>query len=80
MGDERDAQDLLTKSWSQYSRAHKTQCVGMTTRSGSSSYMELISCLDIMKDAATIHKADSLSGGKNPKGNPSNPPANGSSK
>jgi hypothetical protein len=80
MDDERAAEDMLAINWSQYSRAHKTQCVGMTTRSGSSSYVELISCLDIMKDAAAIHKADALSGGKNPKGNPSNPSTNGSSK
>jgi hypothetical protein len=45
---------------SQYSRAHKTHCVGMTTTAGSSSYVELISCLDIMKAAATISKADAL--------------------
>ena len=45
MDDEREARDLLTKNWSQYSRAHKTQCVGMTTRGGPSSYVELISCL-----------------------------------
>jgi hypothetical protein len=31
MGDERAAQDQLTNNWSQYSRAHKTWCVGMTT-------------------------------------------------
>jgi hypothetical protein len=34
MDDERGAKDLLTKNWSQYSRAHKIQCVGMTTRGG----------------------------------------------
>jgi hypothetical protein len=74
MDDEREARDLLTKNWSQYSRAHKTQCVGMTTRGGPSSYVELISCLDIMKDAAALYKADPLFGsfGKNPKGNPPN--------
>ena len=44
MGDERVAQDQLTNNWSQYSRAHKTQCVGMTTGCGPSSYVELISC------------------------------------
>jgi hypothetical protein len=47
MDDEREAKDLLTKTWAQYSRAHKTQCVGMTSRGGPSSYVELISCLDI---------------------------------
>ena len=82
MADEREARDLLTKNWSQYSRAHKTQCVGMTTSGGPSSYVELISCLDIMKDAAAINKADPLFGnfGKYPKGTSSNQPANHSPK
>ena len=82
LGDERDAQVQLTNNWSQYSRAHKTQCVGMTTRGGPSSYVELISCLDIMKDAAAIYKADPLFGefGKNPKGTPPNQPSNRSPK
>ena len=82
MGDERAAQDQLANNWSQYSRAHKTQCVGMATRGGPSSYVELISCLDIMRDAAAIYKADPLFGdfGKNPKGNPPNQPLNRSPK
>ena len=58
MGDEAAAQELLAKNWSQYSGAHKTQCVGMTTRGGGSSYVELISCLDIMRDAEVIRKTD----------------------
>ena len=60
MVDEREAKDMLTKTWLQYSRAPKTQCVGMTTKGGASSYVELISCLDIMKDAAALYKADPL--------------------
>ena len=82
MGDERAAQDQLTNNWSQYSRAHKTQCVGMTSTGGHSSYVELISCLDIMTAAATIDKGDPLAGGfgKNPKRKPSNQPANRSPK
>jgi hypothetical protein len=35
MGDEHEAEDVLTRNWSQYTRAHKTQCVGMTSRGGS---------------------------------------------
>jgi hypothetical protein len=62
MDDEREAKDSLTKTWLQYSRAHKTPCVGMTTRGGPSSYVELISCLEIMKDAAAIYKTDPLFG------------------
>jgi hypothetical protein len=79
VGDEREAEDQLTKNWSQYSRARKSQCVGMTTAGGPSSYVELISCLDIMTAAATINKGDDpLAGGfgRNPKRKPSNQPAN----
>jgi hypothetical protein len=57
MSDERAAQELLAKNWSQYSGTHKAQCVGMTTQGGPS-YVELISCLDIMRDADVIKKSD----------------------
>jgi hypothetical protein len=61
MGDELAAQEMLAKNWTQYSRAHKTQCVGMTTQVGPS-YVELISRLDIMRDADAIRKADPFFG------------------
>jgi hypothetical protein len=81
MGDELAAQEMLVKNWSQYTRAHKTQCVGMTTQGGPS-YVELISCLDIMRDADAIRKADPFSGltDRGPKRAPSNPPTRGGSK
>ncbi len=60
MGDDLAAQAMLAKNWTQYSRAHKTQCVGMTQ--GGPSYVELISCLDIMRDADAIRKADPFLG------------------
>jgi hypothetical protein len=58
MGDERAAQDLLGKNWSQYAPGNKVQCLGMNTHGGLSSYVELISCLEIMRDAAAIEKDD----------------------
>ena len=58
MHDEGGAQDLLTINWSQYPPADKTQCVGMISKGGPPSYVELLSCLDIMKEAAAIHKAE----------------------
>jgi hypothetical protein len=61
LGDERTAQETLTGNWSKYSQVHKTQCVGMTTQGGPS-YVELISCLEIMRDAAEIRKADPFYG------------------
>jgi hypothetical protein len=58
MRDEGQAQDLLTKNWSQYRPADKTQCVGMVSKGGPPSYVELLSCLEIMKDAAAISKTE----------------------
>jgi hypothetical protein len=73
MGDELAAQEMLAKNWAQYSRAHKTQCVGMTTQGGPS-YVELISCLDIMRDADAIRKSNPFFGPpeQEPKRAPSN--------
>jgi hypothetical protein len=78
MGDERAAQDLLTKNWAQYAPADKTQCVSMAARGGPQSYVELISCLETMTYAAAIHKADSRPGmvDKNAKANTPNQSAN----
>ena len=56
--EEGKAQDLLTKNWSQYRPADKTQCVGMVSKGGPPSYVELLSCIEIMRDAAAIHKAE----------------------
>jgi hypothetical protein len=65
--DEHTAQDAVTKSWSQYSADDKTQCVGMVNAGGPPSYVELQSCLEMMRDAAAIQD-DSL-------GNPATQPA-----
>jgi hypothetical protein len=59
MGDELATQEVLVKNWAEYSRAQKNQRVGMTTQGGPS-YVELISCLDIARDAEAIRKADPL--------------------
>jgi hypothetical protein len=73
LGDELAAQEMLARNWAEYSRAHKTQCVAMTTQGGPS-YVELISCLDIMRDADAIRKADPFLGlpDQEPKRIPSN--------
>ena len=56
MGDERTAQDQITKTWSQYAPPDRTDCVGMVRTGGPPSYVELLSCLEIMRDAKTIRK------------------------
>jgi hypothetical protein len=60
MGDEHAAQDEIAKKWSKYAYVDKTQCVGMNRTGGASSYVELLSCLEIMTDAKIIFKNDAL--------------------
>jgi hypothetical protein len=69
--DERTAQDAVTKGWSQYSADDKAQCVGMVNAGGPPSYVELQSCLEMMRDAAAIQN-DSQD---DPLGNPPTRPA-----
>ena len=57
MTDENDALAALKKNWSQYSSPDKTDCVGMVKTGGPPSYVELLSCLEMMKDVAAIHKS-----------------------
>jgi hypothetical protein len=57
--DERTAQDVLTQNWSKYDSADKTQCVGNVKTGGPASYVELLSCLEIMRDAKEIRQSDS---------------------
>jgi hypothetical protein len=42
MQEEEGARDLLTKNWSQYPAADKAQCVGMISKGGPASYVELL--------------------------------------
>jgi hypothetical protein len=56
LGDERQAQEQATKNWSQYRSADKEECVGMINKGGPASYVELLSCLEIMRDAKNIQK------------------------
>jgi hypothetical protein len=51
LADERAAQDILAKGWSDFNAAHKTQCIGNVRTGGPPSYVELLSCLEVMRDA-----------------------------
>jgi hypothetical protein len=51
LADESAAQDVLTKSWSDFNAADKTQCIGNVKTGGPASYVELLSCLEVMRDA-----------------------------
>src|SRR5262249_52366066 len=51
LNDERTARDALTKDWSNFSPNTRTQCVGMNRTGGPPSYVELLVCLEMMRDA-----------------------------
>jgi hypothetical protein len=58
--DENAALAVLAKNWSQYNSLIKSQCVGNVTSGGPPSYVELLSCLEIMRDAKEIRETDTL--------------------
>jgi hypothetical protein len=60
LADERTAEQTLTQNWSKYSAPDKTQCIGNVKTGGPASYVELLSCLEVMRDAKEIREADQL--------------------
>jgi hypothetical protein len=51
LDDERTARDALAKAWASFSPIARTQCVGMNRTGGPPSYVELLTCLEVMRDA-----------------------------
>jgi hypothetical protein len=60
LADETTAQDTLKQNWSKYATADKSECIGMVTTGGPASYVELLSCVEILRDARNIRNADAL--------------------
>ena len=60
LADERTAENSLAQGWSKFNAADKTQCIGNVTTGGPASYVELLSCLEIMRDAKAIRASDPL--------------------
>lgn len=50
--DEESAHQKLEQNWGQYSSAQQGECVRLSSLGGSPSYVELLTCLDIAKQAA----------------------------
>src|SRR5437899_5126006 len=68
--DERTAEGVLAQNWAKYDAADKTQCVGNVKTGGPASYVELLSCLEIMRDAKAIRQGDPLTPSYQPSGSP----------
>jgi hypothetical protein len=60
LADETAAQDTLKQNWSKYGASDKSDCVGMVKTGGPASYVELLSCVEILRDARNIRNADAL--------------------
>ena len=49
--DEQNARDRLLKSWTQFPAANRASCAALSTGSGIGSYVELLTCLEVARDA-----------------------------
>jgi hypothetical protein len=54
LADENAALSTLKQNWSKYAAGDKTLCIGMVSTGGPASYVELLSCLEINRDARDI--------------------------
>ncbi len=61
--DERAAKDQLTKEWSRFAQDVKTSCIGMNNTGGPPSYVELLTCLEVLRDARASERTDPLVSG-----------------
>src|SRR5262245_21273612 len=55
--DEEDAHSKLQQDWAQYTPAQRTGCVRFTSLGSPPSYVELLTCLEITKQAKELSEA-----------------------
>jgi hypothetical protein len=55
---EHEARDQLTRQWSEFAAADKTRCVDKTHMGGPPSYIEVLTCLELARDARKLPKDD----------------------
>ena len=60
MNDENAARDSLNQDWGQFSAADKSHCLTMVSTGGDPSYVELLSCLEMSRDAKKIARGEPL--------------------
>jgi hypothetical protein len=62
MQQESDARAQLVKSWDTFSAADRSHCQGLTRTGGMPSYVELLTCLEVSRDARQLRKQDPTTG------------------
>ena len=61
--EELNARARISELWNQFRRADRANCTGLATMGGSGTYTELLTCLEIMRDARQLAgKQDDLMG------------------
>lgn len=63
LNDEKTARETLAKSWSTFGADDRSHCLSLISTGGGPSYVELLSCLEMSRDAKKIAK------GENPNAN-----------
>lgn len=58
--DEEDAHGKLQQDWAQYSPAQRTGCVRFSSLGSSPSYVELLTCLEMAKQAKELPEASKM--------------------
>ena len=52
---EREASSRLTREWKDFRPADRRYCMGLSTLGGLPSYVELLTCLELARDARALH-------------------------
>jgi|SRR5882757_9997871 hypothetical protein len=64
MNNERAARDQLAKEWEQFASADKSHCLRLATLGGEPSYTDLLTCLELERDARTLREKESNTAGQ----------------
>jgi hypothetical protein len=62
MATENAARDKIAEQWSKFSAADRASCVALTTTGTSGTYTELLTCLEIKRDARALPKESVMTG------------------
>ena len=64
---EREARDQLVQQWTQFSASDKSYCRQLTTTGFDPTYTELLTCLELQRDARSFREKDTETAGASPK-------------
>ena len=70
---EREARDQLLQQWTQFPAADRSYCQQLTTTGLDPTYTELITCLELQRDARSLREKDAETAGTSAK--PTSKPA-----